>query len=155
MAKNIDNTSGLVSIGQLARDAGVTSRTIRYYEELGILPAPGRSVGGTRKYPREYGGYLSAALALKALGFQLEEIKPLARLAAGGHLGPAKRDAAARLIEDHIEVLARQIVMLRRLLDSVRQPGNAVPVAVLLGNHEASQRDHAENSRYAQRSDLT
>lgn len=149
MAKIIENTSGLVSIGQLARDAGVTSRTIRYYEELGILPAPGRSVGGTRKYPREYGGYLSAALALKELGFQLEEIKPLARIAAGRHIGHVQRDAAAHLIEDHIEVLARQIVMLRRLLDSVRHPDNAVPVAVLLGNTEASQGDHAEDSRYA------
>jgi DNA-binding transcriptional MerR regulator len=133
MTKIIENTSGLVSIGQLARDAGVTSRTIRYYEELGILPAPSRSVGGTRKYPREYGGYLSAALALKELGFQLDEIKPLARLAAGRHLSHGQREAAAHLVEEHIEVLARQIVVLRRLLDSVRQPDHAVPVSALLG----------------------
>lgn len=150
MAKIIENTSGLVSIGQLARDAGVTSRTIRYYEELGILPAPGRSVGGTRKYPREYGGYLSAALALKELGFQLDEIKPLARLAAGRQVGHGQRDAAARLIEERIEVLTRQIVVLRRLLDSVRHPEQAAPATALLGNLSAYERDHAESSRYAQ-----
>lgn len=127
MTKIIENTSGLVSIGQLARDAGVTSRTIRYYEELGILPEPRRSVGGTRKYPREYGRYLNAALALKELGFQLEEIKPLARLAAGRQLGHSQRDAATRLIEKRIDVLTRQIVMLRRLLDSLgpREPKGA------------------------------
>lgn len=155
MTKIIENTSGLVSIGQLARDAGVTSRTIRYYEELGILPAPNRSVGGTRKYPREYGGYLTAALALKELGFQLDEIKPLARLAAGRHVSHAQRDTAARLIEAHIEVLARQIVVLRRLLDSVRHPGQAVPVTALLGNQaKHGERDQAENSRYAQGEDF-
>jgi DNA-binding transcriptional MerR regulator len=153
MMKIIEDTSGLVSIGQLASDAGVTSRTIRYYEELGILPAPGRSVGGTRKYPRDYGGYLTAALALKELGFRLEEIKPLVRLAAGRNVSHGQREAAALLVEEHIEVLTRQIVMLRRLLDSMRHPDHAVPVAALLGNPGSSQRDHAENSRYAQRKD--
>lgn len=148
--KIIENTSGLVSIGQLASDAGVTSRTIRYYEELGILPAPGRSVGGTRKYPREYGGYITAALALKELGFRLEEIKPLVKLAAGRQVSHSQRDAATRLIEDHVEVLTRQIVVLRRLLDSVRHPDHAAPAAALLGNLASSERDHAERSRYAQ-----
>lgn len=150
MKRIIEDTSGLVSIGQLARDAGVTSRTIRYYEELGILPAPSRSVGGTRKYPREYGGYLTAALVLKELGFQLEEIKPLARIAAGRQLGHSQRDAAAELIEARIEVLTRQIVTLRRLLDSVRHPDHAAPAAALLGNTRSSERDHVAGSGYAQ-----
>jgi DNA-binding transcriptional MerR regulator len=133
MTKIFDDTSELVSIGQLARDAGVTSRTIRYYEELGILPAPGRSVGGTRKYPREYCGYLSAALALKELGFRLDEIKPLARLAAGRQVSQGQRKAAARLVENKIDVLARQVVMLRRLHESVSDPDHSTPVATLLG----------------------
>jgi DNA-binding transcriptional MerR regulator len=151
MTKIIEDTSGLVSIGQLASDAGVTSRTIRYYEELGILPEPSRSVGGTRKYPREYGGYVNAALALKELGFRLEEMKPLVRLAAGRQISHGQRDAAARLVEAHIEVLTRQIVILRRLLDSVRQADHAAPPATLLGSPgKLSERDHAGNTRYAQ-----
>ena len=93
MTKISDDSAGLVSIGQLAKAAGVSSRTIRYYEQLGILPEPRRSPGGTRKYPREYGGYIAAALALKDLGFRLEEVKPLARLAAGGRSAP---DSATR-----------------------------------------------------------
>lgn len=150
MTKIIEDTAGLVSIGQLANDAGVTSRTIRYYEELGILPAPVRSVGGTRKYPRDYGGYLGAALALKELGFRLEEIKPLVRLAAGRHLSQSQREAAAQLVEEHIDVLARQMVVLRRLLDSVRHPDHGVPVAALLGTPGSSECDHPESTRYAQ-----
>jgi DNA-binding transcriptional MerR regulator len=123
----------MVSIGQLARDAGVSSRTIRYYEELGILPQPRRSPGGTRKYPREYSGYIAAALALKDLGFRLEEVRPLARLAAGRAVSPGQRDAAARLVEAKIEALARQVTMLRRLHASVTAADGGPPVSAVLG----------------------
>jgi DNA-binding transcriptional MerR regulator len=133
MTKIGDDGAGLVSIGQLAKAAGVSSRTIRYYEQLGILPEPRRSPGGTRKYPQEYGGYIAAALALKDLGFRLEEVKPLARLAAGRSVSQGQRDAAARLVEDKIEALARQVTVLRRLHDSVQAPESGVPVSAVLG----------------------
>ena len=133
MTKISDDAAGLVSIGQLAKAAGVSSRTIRYYEQLGILPEPRRSPGGTRKYPAEYGGYIAAALALKDLGFRLEEVKPLARLAAGRSVSPGQRDAAARLVEDKIEALAHQVTMLRRLHASVRAPDSGLPVSAVLG----------------------
>ncbi len=134
MPKTSDDPTSLVSIGELAKAAGVSSRTIRYYEELGILPEPRRSPGGTRKYPREYGSYLAAALALKDLGFRLEEMKPLARLAAGRSVSPGQRDAAAQLVEDKIEVLARQVTVLRRLRDSVKVPDGDLPVSAVLGS---------------------
>jgi DNA-binding transcriptional MerR regulator len=134
MTKASDETQNLVSIGQLAKAAGVSSRTIRYYEELGILPEPRRSAGGTRKYPKEYGGYIAAALALKDLGFRLEEVKPLARLAAGRPVSPGQREAAARLVEDKIEALGRQVTVLRRLHESVRSADSSLPVAAVLGS---------------------
>ena len=137
-----DSAAGLVSIGELAKAAGVSSRTIRYYEELGILPEPRRSPGGTRKYPREYGGYIAAALALKDLGFRLEEVRPLARLAAGRSVSPGQRDAAARLVEEKIESLARQVTVLRRLHASVAVPDSDLPVAAVLG--AAAYADAAE-----------
>jgi DNA-binding transcriptional MerR regulator len=146
MTKTSDDTSGLVSIGQLAKAAGVSSRTIRYYEELGILPEPRRSPGGTRKYPREYGGYIAAALALKDLGFRLEEVKPLARLAAGRSVSQGQRDAAARLVEDKIEALARQVTVLRRLYASVQVPGADLPVSAVLGAVAVGEADLAEVS---------
>ena len=122
MTKISEDTAGLVSIGQLAKDAGVSSRTIRYYEELGILPEPRRSPGGTRKYPREYRGYIATALALKDLGFRLEEVKPLARLALGRAIAPGQRARAAQLVEDRIQALDRQVTVLRKLRECVDQP---------------------------------
>jgi MerR family transcriptional regulator, copper efflux regulator len=131
MTKLSDDGAGVVSIGQLAKAAGVSSRTIRYYEELGILPQPRRSPGGTRMYPREYGGYIAAALALKDLGFRLDEVKPLTRLAAG-RVSQGQRDAAARLVEAKLEALARQVSVLRQLQASVRGPDSDVPVSAVL-----------------------
>jgi DNA-binding transcriptional MerR regulator len=139
MTKSSDDATDLVSIGQLAQAAGVSSRTIRYYEQLGILPEPRRSPGGTRKYPAEYGGYIAAALALKDLGFRLEEVKPLARLAAGRSVSPGQRDAAARLVEDKIEALARQVTVLRRLHESVSAPDSGLPVSAVLGTAVAGR----------------
>jgi DNA-binding transcriptional MerR regulator len=129
MTKTIDDTAGLISIGQLAKAVGVSSRTIRYYEELGILPEPHRTPGGTRKYPSHYQAYIEAALALKDLGFRLEEIKPLARLALGRSVSSGQRNTAARLVDGRIEELGRQVSVLRRLRDSVRgqDPAGAAP----------------------------
>jgi DNA-binding transcriptional MerR regulator len=136
--ETIEEASGLVSIGQLAKAAGVSSRTIRYYEELGILPEPRRTSGGTRKYPREYSGYIETALALKDLGFRLEEVKPLARLALGRAVSPGQRARAAQLVEDRIQALDRQVVVLRKLRDSVRRPEGLTPGPVPLEWHAES-----------------
>src|SRR3984957_7034966 len=141
MNKSTDDSPGLVSIGQLAKAAGVSRPPTRYYEELGILPEPRRSPGGTRKSPTDYGRYIEAALALKDLGFRLEEVKPLARLAAGRAVSPGQRDAAAQLVERKIDALARQGTVLRRLHHSVRQPDADLPVAAVLGTAAAPRPD--------------
>jgi DNA-binding transcriptional MerR regulator len=123
MPKVAEDATELVSIGELARDSGVSSRTIRYYEELGIIPEPRRSAGGTRQYPREYRAYIETALVLKDLGFRLEDIKPLARLALGRAVSSGQRSAAQRLVEERLEALDQQVTVLRRLRDSVHRPG--------------------------------
>jgi DNA-binding transcriptional MerR regulator len=133
-AKVVEETAGLVSIGQLAKAAGVSSRTIRYYEELGILPEPRRSPGGTRKYPREYREYIDTALTLKDLGFRLEEIKPLARLALGRSVSAGQRDVAARLVDERIDALGRQVAILGRLRACVRGSDAATAVAAVLSS---------------------
>src|SRR4051794_18057446 len=73
-----------LSIGELAKQTGVSTRTIRYYEELGILPTPERTEGGTRRYPSDYIFYVEGARILKQLGFGLEEIAELGQFALTG-----------------------------------------------------------------------
>ncbi|MDO3411062.1 MerR family transcriptional regulator [Saccharibacillus sp. CPCC 101409] len=63
-------------IDDVARETGLTKRTIRYYEEIGLMPAPERSDGGTRRYTREHIDHLRRVIdARDVLGFSLQEIQ--------------------------------------------------------------------------------
>jgi DNA-binding transcriptional MerR regulator len=108
-------TSGLLSIGQLAEMTGVSSRTIRYYEELGILPPPRRSPGGTRKYTQDYRFYVEGALALKELGFRLEEIELIGKIALGQPVSAGQRAQVAELVRENMQALEHKIKVLHRL----------------------------------------
>lgn len=109
----------LLNIGELARRAGVSSRTIRYYEELEILPIPPRTEGGTRKYPMEYLAYLRWALTLKQLGFTLDEIRILAPISRRQQLDVEASVSATNLVEQQIadsEARIEVLQMLRQLV---------------------------------------
>jgi DNA-binding transcriptional MerR regulator len=63
-------------IGQLADRLGVTTRTIRYYEELGLLKPSSHTEGGERRYTEDDAAHLQRILELKRLmGFGLDEIR--------------------------------------------------------------------------------
>ena len=70
---------GIVSnfkIDQVAMQSGLTKRTIRYYEEIGLLPPPQRSEGGIRYYTQEHVDLLKKIKYAKdALGFSLQELQ--------------------------------------------------------------------------------
>lgn len=115
--KSASDDSTYTSIGHLARELGVSSRTIRYYEELGILPVPPRSSGGTRKYPREYRFYIEGALALKDLGFSLEEVKLIGRLALQESMTSEEHQRALDVVYEKMATLEHRIAVLSRLRD--------------------------------------
>ncbi|MEE2657380.1 MAG: MerR family transcriptional regulator [Candidatus Latescibacterota bacterium] len=64
-------------IGDLAEQAGVSTRTIRYYEELGIVKPAERTSGGFRRYCSDQLRRLQIIQGLKSLGFELEQIRQL------------------------------------------------------------------------------
>lgn len=63
-----------LTIGELANELGVSTRTIRYYEERGLI-SPERTEGGQRFYTRRDRGRLKLVLRAKVAGFGLEESK--------------------------------------------------------------------------------
>jgi DNA-binding transcriptional MerR regulator len=63
-----------LTIGELARRTGVATSALRYYEELGLLPAPVR-VSGQRRYPTSAVGLVGTILLLRDVGFSLREAK--------------------------------------------------------------------------------
>ena len=67
----------MMQIGNLAAKAGITTRTIRYYEELGIIEPDERTEGGFRLYSGNQLRRLNIVQGLKSLGFDLERIRAL------------------------------------------------------------------------------
>ena len=71
-------TEEFVQIGELAKTLGITTRTIRYYEEIGLMGPSERLGGGTRTYSRDDILRLKFILKLKELGISLKEMQELA-----------------------------------------------------------------------------
>jgi len=74
------------TIGHLSRQTGCNIETIRYYEKVGLLPAPPRSVGGHRLYGSEHVRRLGFIRRGRQLGFSLDHIRALLDLADGEQL---------------------------------------------------------------------
>jgi DNA-binding transcriptional MerR regulator len=70
----------LVRISELADQAGVTSKTLRYYERIGVLPAPSRSTSGYRDYRPAAVDRLGFIRAGQAVGLSLGEIRQVVAL---------------------------------------------------------------------------
>jgi DNA-binding transcriptional MerR regulator len=75
-APEVNTADCLLTIGELARRAGVTASALRYYEELGLLPAPAR-ISGQRRYPESAARLVAAILLYSEAGFTLAEQKAL------------------------------------------------------------------------------
>jgi len=67
-----------IQIGEVAKKLGITTRTIRYYEEIGLMGPPERLGGGARMYSRADVLRLKFILKLKELGITLREMQELA-----------------------------------------------------------------------------
>jgi DNA-binding transcriptional MerR regulator len=63
-----------VKIGQVAREAGVSIDTVRFYERRGLLPAPERRPSGYRSFPESTVERIRMARGLQGMGFTLDEI---------------------------------------------------------------------------------
>src|SRR5438034_11307748 len=70
-----------IAIGVLATHTGTNIETIRYYERVGLLPAPARSSGGYRLYGTDHLKRLNFIRRARTLGFSIGEVRTLLRLA--------------------------------------------------------------------------
>jgi MerR family copper efflux transcriptional regulator len=111
-----------ITIGAVARRAGVGIDTIRYYERSGLLPEPRRRASGYRDYGSDAVERLRFIRRAKDLGFTLEEIRELLALSTDRERGVknVRQRAEARLgeVERRIRELQRMKRGLRRLIDA-------------------------------------
>lgn len=130
-----------LTIGRLARSAGVGVETIRFYEREGLLPEPARTASGYRQYPRDTVDRLGFIRRAKRLGFSLGEIRELLALAhADGERARVKALAERKLavIERRIEELARMRAALAELTQqcSGHGPVEGCPIIEALADDE-------------------
>jgi DNA-binding transcriptional MerR regulator len=108
-------TEGRLQIGEVADAVGLSIRTIRHYDELGVVGPSARSVGGFRLYTAADVERLLYVKQLKPLGFTLEEVQVLVSLrdrALIGELDDDGRDQLevfAALAEERCTVLRREL----------------------------------------------
>ena len=106
------------SIGELSRRVGVKVPTIRYYEEIGLLPPPPRTEGRQRRYGESEAARLGFIRHARDLGFEVEAIRDLLSLSArpGEPCEPADR-----IVLRHLEDVDRKIDQLTRLRAELRR----------------------------------
>ncbi len=121
-------SKGELRIGDVAKLAGTTPRTIRYYEEIGLLPAArGREPGSHRTYAEADVERLTELLRLKdLLGISLEELKALveaedARAALRQEWDSGVDDPARRseILDEALGYIDRQLNLVRRRRDEI------------------------------------
>ncbi len=105
-------------IGELARRGSVNPKTIRYYEDIGLLDPPTRTAGGFRDYGEDAADRLVFIRAAQTAGLRLGEVR--ATLALRDHGIPPCRDVLAHLAE-LVDALPRTIGELERFHADLQQ----------------------------------
>ncbi len=109
---------GELSIGRLARAAGVNVETIRYYQRRGLVAEPYKPLGGHRRYDSSAASRVRFIKRAQQLGFTLEEVTGLLRLEDGHSCRKTRLLAEHKLalIEERIADLNRMRRMLKGLI---------------------------------------
>jgi len=100
-----------IGIGATSRRTGVNIETIRYYERIGLLPAPERTQGGHRLYSPAMRQRLRFICRSRELGFPVEEIRALLLLVDGGYTCGEVLERA----REHLAVIRRRRSDLERM----------------------------------------
>lgn len=101
-----DGRRGTLTIGDLAREFDLTLRTLRFYEDRGLLSP--RRVGSSRLYDARDRERLALIVKGKQLGFTLAEVRALLQREDRGEGGVTKLQLSAKEIEDQIAHLEQQ-----------------------------------------------
>lgn len=110
-----------LTIGQVARTSGVTAKTIRYYEHIGLLPAPSRAASGYRLYDQPAVERLRFIRRARSLGLPLRRLETLMSALNGGP-SRALRPRLRALVGEQLDAVKSQIAeleLLRRQLEQV------------------------------------
>ncbi len=110
-----------IRIGDLAKGTGTKVVTVRYYEQIGLLPVPSRTAGNYRTYSNEHMRRLRFIRRCRDLGFTLDQIRDLLGLSSQKDEECADVD---RITAQHLIEIEQKISDLERLAKELRRLNN-------------------------------
>ncbi len=136
-----------MTIGALSEQSGVKIPTIRYYEQIGVLPPPDRTQGNQRRYDQNALDRLRMIRHARSLGFDIDAIRDFLELASSPDRACAHADDLAMR---HLLEIEAKISKLSSLRDELRrmvrecEGGNVETCRVLqvLSDHELCKGPH-------------
>lgn len=137
----------MLTIGKLGKSAGVKVPTIRYYEQIGLLPDPERSLGNQRLYARATLDRLAFIRHARELGFPLEAIRDLLSLSDDPAQSCAAADAIAKTQLSAVRARIARLTALeaelqRMLAQCACGTISDCRVIEVLGDHAKCTHDH-------------
>lgn len=111
----------MLSIGELSRRTGVKVPTIRYYEQIGLMPLAPRTEGKQRRYGADEASRLNFIRHARELGFEVEAIRELLQLSEKPDQSCAEADEIARRHMAEVERRIEQLTALRAELQHMVQ----------------------------------
>ena len=106
-------------IGEVAKELGLSLRTIRYYEELGLLRPKGRTTGRFRLYSQSDVVKLRAIQTLKNLGYSLKDIQGLMRSASSSRTGHELVTSMLQDLQKQERIAKEQLKWCKETLKSI------------------------------------
>ena len=129
------------SIAEICERAGLSARTVRYYEEIGLLPGVRRSEGGRRVYGEDELERLAFITRLKTLGLSLKEIGDLNAVYAIGGSTQAMLEHLQPLLAAHLADVDRRLEQLTALRGQLALYRDHIEARIAEGGDPAGERD--------------
>lgn len=141
----------MLAIGTLAKRTGTKVQTIRYYEQIGLLPEPGRTEGGQRRFDDDDLNRLAFIRHARQLGFTLEAIRELLGLSDNPSRSCAEVDLIAHRQLKEVEARIARLEALRKelkrmLRECSRDTVSDCRVLEVLRDHSACLTDHEKRT---------
>jgi MerR family copper efflux transcriptional regulator len=105
-----------MNIGALAKQSGVAAKTIRYYEQVGLIPRASRSIGNYRRYDQRDVATLRFIHRARQLGFSLEDVGKLVGLWRDHRRSSVR---VKQLVLAHVREIDRKLVELKTIRDTL------------------------------------
>lgn len=110
-----------MKIGEMAKQAGLPVETVRYYEKIGLLPAPERDASGYRSYQDRHLDRLRFIRRCRNLDMTQDEIRELIRLAEQPEADCSEVDALLARHLDHVRERLRELTSLETTLEQLQR----------------------------------